>query len=73
MEKKPTRARERGTTDDWETIKVVLDQVPALRQRVMFKLRELRNAMNRRQQGISISKKDTLSFRLSSSKKKGAK
>ena len=32
-----------GARDDWEALKIVLDSLPSLKQRVLHKLRELRN------------------------------
>ena len=31
-----------GARDDWEALKIVLDSLPSLKQRVLHKLRELR-------------------------------
>ena len=58
---------ERGTKDDWETIKVILDSLPGLRQRALLKLKEVSVGIAKRQNGmggISISAKDSQSFRL---------
>ena len=38
-----SKAKERGTKDDWESLKVVLESLPALKQRVLHKLRALRD------------------------------
>lgn len=71
MATKDNEENERGTKDDWETLKVILDQSPSLKQRVFYKIRELRNAMNKRKNdGIKISKKDSIEFRLDTKKKK---
>jgi hypothetical protein len=60
---------ERGTKDDWETLKVILDSMPSLRARVLFKLKDLRSGIDKRREGssggsISISKKESQNFRL---------
>ncbi len=34
-------AKERGAKDDWEALKIILDGLPSLKQRVLHKLREL--------------------------------
>lgn len=33
----------RGAKDDWEALKIVLEDLPSLRQRVLHKLRDLKN------------------------------
>lgn len=33
---------DRGAKDDWEAVKLILDENPGLKNRVLFKLRELR-------------------------------
>lgn len=38
---KGKEAMDRGAKDDWEALKVVLDELPSLKQRVLHKLREL--------------------------------
>ncbi len=49
MEDKAKKAKEksdksasRGAKDDWEAIKLILDDLPSLKQRVLFRIRELR-------------------------------
>lgn len=42
-EKKDRKQLERGASDDWEAIKLILDGLPSLKQRVLHKLRALKN------------------------------
>ena len=50
------KAKERGAKDDWEALKIVLDQNPALKQRVLHKMRDLRKQSTLRTTGINITK-----------------
>ena len=47
---------DRGAKDDWEALKIVLDELPSLKQRVLHKLRELKK---RKSDGdIKVSRKE---------------
>ena len=49
--------------DVWQVIKTVLDENPSLKQRVMHKLRELRQRIREKERGhIPRQKKDTRMF-----------
>lgn len=41
--KKAVQEKSRGASDDFEAIKILLDSMPSLKQRVLHKLRELQN------------------------------
>ncbi|MCB9228477.1 MAG: hypothetical protein H6618_02610 [Deltaproteobacteria bacterium] len=46
--------------DDWEALKILLDSMPSLKQRVLHKLRELKNRKENEQ--IKVSRKEQMDY-----------
>lgn len=64
-DKKVKKKDDRGAKDDWEALKIVLDQTPSLKQRVLYKIRQMRNKPD---QNSQVTLKQQRDFRLASRK-----
>lgn len=69
--KKEKQEVDRGAKDDWEAIKIVLDSLPSLKQRVLHHIRSMRDV----QKGVGpkVSLKQQRDDRLKNRGKKGKK
>lgn len=67
-EDKEKKKVERGSKDDWEAIKIILDQHPSLKQRVLHKIRAIKDAAKNKHP-TQISIKQQRDFKLQNKKK----
>lgn len=58
--KQKEHKKERGSKDDWEALKIVLDELPALKQRVLHRMRAL--IKKNEEADKKISKKATQAY-----------
>ncbi len=68
-DKRKEISKERGAKDDWEALKIILDNLPSLKQRVLHKLRELVHKNNEVDKKISQQAKQSYLRELKKSKK----
>ena len=71
-EKKKKReeiTKERGANDDWEALKIILDELPSLKQRVLHRLRELKDERSSKTSGVTVSKRELQKNKLANQKK----
>jgi hypothetical protein len=61
------KEKDRGAKDDWEALKLVLDEHPALKQRVIHKLKSL--IEEGKEEPLKISKKEQRDLKLQNQKK----
>ncbi len=48
--------KDNGARDDWEALKIVLDRLPSLKQRVLHRLRELKNKKDKTPKVVKVTK-----------------
>lgn len=70
-EKKERKEMDRGAKDDWEAIKIVLDSLPSLKQRVLYHIRAMRDA--KKGEGPKVSLKQQRDDKLKNRNKKAKK
>ena len=61
---------DRGAKDDWEALKVVLDELPSLKQRVLHKLRELQK--RKTDADIKVSRREQKDYLREKQRQQGA-
>lgn len=53
---------ERGSRDEWEAIKIILDEQPSLKRRVLQKIRSIKARQNTDDTEREVSQKQTKEF-----------
>ena len=68
QKRKERKQMDRGAADDWEAVKMVLEGLPALKQRVLHRIRTMKN---KQQDQIKVSAREAKEYqRLRSQEKK---
>lgn len=68
--RKDRKQLDRGASDDWEAIKLVLEGLPALKQRVLHRIRSMKN---KQAEEIKVSARDAKEYQRARSQEKKKK